>query len=177
MRTETEQLIEFGTFGRAQGLRGEIRFWAHNPESPLLKKGESALVGRSKDQLSEMVVNRIRRDRKGLFIGFVGCDDRTSAEALTGSKWYQHRSGFQTLEADELYVADLIGLSVRSTDGMDIGSVNDVVEIGPSLILLIGAGSKEIMVPYVDDFIERVALDQGVVIIKVLEGLLETGRG
>ena len=177
MSGKTEQLIELGTFGRAQGLRGEIRFWAHNPDSPLLKKGRVALVGRSQDELTEMVVNRVRRDRKGLFIGFESCQDRTSAEGLTGNKWFQSRASFESLRDDELYIADLIGLSVVSTDDQDIGTVLDVMEVGPNLLLLVKMEHREIMVPYVDEFVERVSLEEGVIRIKVLEGLLETGRG
>ena len=177
MSDETEQLIELGTFGRAHGLRGEVRFWAHNPSSVLLKKGCKALVGRSKVDLVERVVNRIRQDRKGFFVGFADCDDRTSAEALTGCKWFHPRSAFGALADDELYVVDLIGLSVRSADAEDLGTITDVVEVGPSLLLLVKTGTNEFMVPYVDEFVERVSLDEGVIEIKVLEGLLETGRG
>lgn len=177
MSAETEQLIELGTFGRAQGLRGEIRFWAHNPASPLLEKGMLALVGRSKTQLAEMVVDRVRRDRKGLFIGFRGCVDRTAAEKLTGCKWFQTRANFKALGDDELYVADLIGLKAVSIEGDDVGEVTDVVEVGPNLLLMIKMGHREIMVPYVDDFIVEVSLDGDFVKIKVVEGLLETGRG
>ena len=177
MSAKTEQLIELGTFGRAQGLRGEIRFWAHNPDSPLLKKGRVALVGRTRDGLTEMTVNRVRRDRKGLFVGFESCQDRTTAERLTGSKWFESRASFAALDDDELYIADLIGLSVVSSDGQDIGKLIDVMEVGPNLLLLVKMKHREIMVPYVDDFVERVSLEEGVVEIKVLEGLLETGRG
>ncbi|MGB0647500.1 MAG: hypothetical protein ACPGQS_10020, partial [Bradymonadia bacterium] len=84
MSGKTDTSVEFGKFGRAQGLRGEVRFWAHNPESPLLAKGQRALVGRSPLTVEVMTINRIRRDAKGILLGFVGCDDRNSAEALTG---------------------------------------------------------------------------------------------
>ena len=177
MSAKTEQLIELGTFGRAQGLRGEIRFWAHNTDSPLLKKGSVALVGRSRDNLTEMTVNRVRRDRKGLFIGFESCHDRTAAEGLTGCKWFQFRAAFKALENDELYIADLIGLTVLKDCGDNLGTVTDVMEVGPNLLLVVKVGHREVMVPYVDDFIERVSLDEGIDTIKVQEGLLETGRG
>ena len=177
MSGKTEQLIELGTFGRAQGLRGEIRFWAHNPASPLLQKGRVALVGASKENVTEMIVNRVRRDRKGLFVGFENCQDRTTAEGLTGFKWFQSRASFEMLADDELYIADLIGLSVVSADSQSIGTLVDVIEVGPTFLLLVKMEHREIMVPYVDEFVEHVSLDEGVIKIKVLEGLLETGRG
>ena len=176
MSAETEQLIELGTFGRAQGLRGEIRFWAHNPASPLLKRGALALVGRSKTQLAEMVVDRVRRDKKGLFVGFETCSDRTAAEALTGLRWFCEREAFAPLSPDEVYIADLVGLGVETDTGDRLGEVTDVVEVGPNLILIVLVGHREIMVPYVDSFIEGVSLENGLIKIKVLEGLLETGR-
>ncbi len=77
---------------------------------------------------------------------------------------------------DELYVADLIGLTALQDDGSSLGLVNDVVEVGPNLILMIKVGHREIMVPYVDDFVGDVDLQRGELKIKVVEGLLDTGR-
>ena len=85
MSGKTDIPVEFGKFGRAQGLRGEVRFWAHNPQSPLLAKGQKALVGRSPHATDAMVINRVRRDAKGILLGFVGCDDRNSSRGADRS--------------------------------------------------------------------------------------------
>ena len=175
MSNETSTLVELGTFGRAQGLRGEVRFWAHNPDSPLLRKGQTAMIGRTALDLREMVVSCVRRDKKGLFVGFESCSDRTTAEGLTGLHWFCEREDFEPLASDEVYIADLIGLNVETDTGDCIGQVSDVAEIGPTLILVVSTGHREIMVPYVDEFIEAVSLEEGTIRIKVLEGLLETG--
>jgi 16S rRNA processing protein RimM len=176
MSNETESLRELGKFGRAQGLRGEVRFWAHNPNSPLLKKGQQARIGLAKSSTVLVTINRLRRDGKGLVIGLEGCTDRTAAEALTGQYWYFSRSEFKPLGHNEVYVADLIGLNAIQTDGTSLGPVTDVVEVGPNLILMIKVGHREIMVPYVDDFVGDVDLEQGELRIRVVDGLLDTGR-
>lgn len=176
MSGKTDIPVEFGKFGRAQGLRGEVRFWAHNPRSPLLAKGQKALVGRSPHATDAMVINRVRRDAKGILLGFVGCDDRNSAEALTGQHWYCSRTEFTPLSDDEIYIADLIGMTALGGDKDTLGTVKDVVEVGPNLILVIKVGHREVMVPYVDEFVSDVNLENKQLTIRVIEGLLETGR-
>jgi 16S rRNA processing protein RimM len=176
MSNETEVLVELGRFGRAKGLRGDVRFWAYNPASPLLKKGQQALIGLTKATAVLMTIDRIRRDGKGVLLGLRECTDRTAAEALTGQHWFCRRSDFKPLAQDEVYVADLIGLTALQPDGSILGVVKDVVEVGPNLILMIKVGHREIMVPYVDDFVGDVDLQRGELMIRVVEGLLDTGR-
>ena len=176
MSNETDFLVELGKFGRAKGLRGDVRFWAHNPASPLLKKGQSALVGPSRTKAVPMTIERMSRDGKGVLVGLEGCTDRTAAEALTGQFWFCSRSDFKPLGRNELYVSDLIGLTALQLDGSTLGPVTDVVEVGPNLILMIKVGHREIMVPYVDDFVEGVDLQLGELRIRVVDGLLDTGR-
>lgn len=176
MSGKTDAPVEFGKLGRAQGLRGEVRFWAHNPESPLLAKGQTAFIGRSPLATQAMTVDRIRRDAKGILLGFAGCNDRNAAEALTGQRWFCSRTEFKPLGDDEIYVADLIGMTAMRSDDNVLGTVKDVIEVGPNLILVINLGHREVMVPYVDEFVREVSLEDKQLMIRVIDGLLDTGR-
>jgi 16S rRNA processing protein RimM len=177
MSREASQAVELGKLGRAQGLRGEVRLWAHNPDSPMLRKGAQVLIGATPERLTLLTVDRIRRDHKGLIIGFAGCSNRSEAEKLTGQLWFCQRSEFQPLKGDEVYVADLVGLVANDESGQEIGRVSDVLEIGPNLILELKTRHGKVMVPYVDEFVEGVDLETRTLTVRVVEGLLETGNG
>ena len=173
MVVSKKRTAELGKFGRAQGLKGEIRFYAHNPDSPLLKRGQLAKVGQDPRRSQEMRIERLRRDKKGFVVKLEGCDNRSDAQDLTGFRWFLDREDFAPIDATtEVYIADLIGLLALTEDERELGTVTDVLDIGPHEILVISKAGKELMVPYVDTFVTNVDLDAGRLCILVQPGLL-----
>ena len=166
-------LVDLGRFGRAHGVRGELRFWAHNPGSELIAEGREILVGRTPETAKSWVVERVRFDAKGSLVQLKGVDDRDQASALTGASWYEPRERFPDAASDEVYLVDLIGLPVKTSAGRALGRVADVIEAGGGDVLVIRDGRAQYMVPLVDEFVTRIETGgQGEVIIEPIDGLL-----
>ncbi len=165
--------VALGRFGRPHGVRGEIRFWAFNEGTGLVKAGRTIRVGPRKDQTVEYQVERVRRDAKGAVVKFEGLSDRDEAKALTNRFWFERREVFPALGEDEVYFVDLIGLMALTEDGEEIGRIKDVLDVGPSEILVIDRGGREAMVPNVDEFVLSVDLDAGQIIIRPIDGLID----
>jgi 16S rRNA processing protein RimM len=61
------------------------------------------------------------------------------------------------LPEGEFYWRDLIGMSVVTTNGYDLGQVSDIMETGANDVLVVkanrndGFGKKERLIPYVED--------------------------
>lgn len=110
-----------------------------------------------------------------------GLDDRDAAESLSGARIFISRASFPTPEDDEFYWVDLIGLAVRNREGLDLGTVVDLVQTGPSCVLRVRApaaraaaaqeaaqvkasekgdeeGEQECLIPFVSAFVDRVDL-------------------
>jgi 16S rRNA processing protein RimM len=166
-------LVDLGRFGRAHGVRGALRFWAHNPKSELIAQGREILVGRTPETAKLLMVERVRFDAKGSVIEFKGISDRDQASSLTGANWYEPRERFPEAGADEVYLVDLIGLPVKTSAGRALGRVADVIEAGGGDVLVIRDGRAQYMVPLVDDFVTRIETGaQGEVVIEPIDGLL-----
>jgi 16S rRNA processing protein RimM len=89
-------------------------------------------------------------------------DDRNLAEALTGARIFVSRASFPTPDDNEFYWIDLIGLAVRNRAGLDLGTVTHLIETGPHCVLCIRApaeGVGELMIPFVDAYVDRVDRD------------------
>jgi 16S rRNA processing protein RimM len=166
-------MVPFGKFGRPHGVRGDLRFWPHNPQSELLKVGRRICVGRSNADVEEHELTFVRFDARGAIVGLASINDRDEAASLTGHFWYEARESFPEPEADEIYLSDLIGLKVRTEEGLEVGHIKDVLTLGPSDILVIGSGGQTSMVPNVPDFVIRMDLEAGEVVIRPIEGLLD----
>ena len=165
--------VALGRFGRPHGVRGEIRFWAFNQDTVLVKAKRTVRVGTKSTDTTEYSIERVRSDAKGALVKFEGLSDRDEAKALTNRFWFEQRDVFPTLEKDEVYFVDLIGLVAFTEDGEEIGRVKDVLDVGPSEILVIDRGGREVMVPNVEQFVPRIDLDAGQVIIRPIEGLID----
>ena len=92
-----------------------------------------------------------------------GCDDRDAALGFRGSEVAVPRAQLPKTQANEYYWADLIGLKVASTAGVDFGSVADIVATGANDVLVVqgGADGRERLIPFIADVIAEVDLERG----------------
>ena len=99
-------------------------------------------------------------------------NDINEVEKYVGCSLYINHEDLDELEDDEYYYDDLIGLIAYSEDDQLIGEVVDLRELPRGILLEIKTEKKTALVPFVDDLIVDVDLDNNKIVIKVIEGLL-----
>ena len=78
------------------------------------------------------------------------------------------------LEPDEYFITDLIGLEVRTEDGEILGTMKDVLETGANDVYVVQMkDGKELLLPAIGDCILNVDLEQGVMTVHILDGLMD----
>lgn len=165
-------LIACGRLGRPHGVRGALRAWPLNPNSPLVKAGRTFLVGRDARKTRTLTVSKAHRDAKSWVIRLEGVDDRDVAAKLTGLTWFEQREAFAPVADDEVYLVDLIGLAVQTEAGDALGVIADIWQAGAGDVLVIRGERGEHLVPNVPDFVIRLDPAQPPVIIRPIDGLL-----
>jgi len=118
--------VVIGKFGRPHGVRGELRFWPHNPDSSVLAEGRVVGVEGAPDDASTHVVEKARAAAKFWIVKLEGVDDRDEAAAFRNREVYVSRDVLPELDDDEYYHADLVGLAVLGHQSAS----DPVVEIG-----------------------------------------------
>jgi 16S rRNA processing protein RimM len=130
----------------AHGVRGEVRIkcFTERPQDV----GAFGPV-ETEDGQRRFTVKVTRSVKEGVAATLSGIADRDAAEALKGLRLYVPRSALPVLpaEADEYYLADLIGLAVRWVDGPEAeGKVVAVHNFGAGdlveVALAEGSGTK-----------------------------------
>jgi 16S rRNA processing protein RimM len=160
---ESNQSTRIGRIVGAFGLRGEVKvepltdFWER------FHKGSRLLLN------GNWVTVQSYREHKGRpLITLSGVPDATAAEKL---QW-EYLEGValerSELDEDEFFTEDLIGLKVVSTEGLELGVVEDVMESPAHDILVVG----DSLIPAVKEFVTDVDLDNGVLTIKTIPGLI-----
>ncbi len=103
---------------------------------------------------------------------------REGAETLTNSSVYASAGDLPALADDEVFVHDLVGLSVVPVDdagapaGAPLGAIRDVLEGGAQDLLVVArAGQPDVLLPDVPEFVVRVDTAGGKVFVRPPEGL------
>lgn len=138
----TDKTITLAVVTGAHGVTGEIRL-------KLFGEGVAALRRYRTFNDSSLTLKKVRDDGKGGAIArFVEISDRNVAESLRGTELTVPRSALPPLEEGEYYHADLIGLTVISVSGQDIGTCVAVENFGAGDVVEIERpDGKRFMVP------------------------------
>ena len=126
----------------AHGVAGEVRL-------KLLGEGFDALKPHKSFNGGALTLAKLRSDNKGGAIArFAEVADRTAAEKLRGTALTVSRDALPALEEGEFYHSDLLGLTVVTESGDEVGIVCAVENFGATDIVEIERpDGKKFMVP------------------------------
>ena len=180
--TEEAEFVTIARVAKTQGRHGEVAatLLTDFPELFETRRKLFALGERGKgDQGGAAQPNRRKLEldehwfHKGMVVlKFAGVDSISDAETLVGSEIQIPRSERAALGNDEFYVSDLIGCTV-SDSSREIGRIKDVQFGSGEAPLLVIEGEKEYLVPFAAAYIEKIALEQKRLEMKLPEGMLE----
>ncbi|MCW9045864.1 MAG: ribosome maturation factor RimM [Alphaproteobacteria bacterium] len=171
-----EERICVGAISGPHGVRGQIKLigFTANPK-------DITSYGTVSDETGNKTfkVKVVGTAAKGRLIASIeGVDDRDKAEALKGTKLYVLRSALPEPEEDEYYHADLIGLTVQSMDGDDLGTIRTVLNHGAGDILEVELADGEAeMVPFTKASVPLVDIAAQRVLVDPPEGIFESLGG
>jgi 16S rRNA processing protein RimM len=182
--TEEAEFVTIARVTKTQGRHGEVAatLLTDFPELFATRKKLYALSGSGSGNAALRSVAALPRRKldldehwfhKGMVVlKFAGVDSISDAETLVGSEIQIPSSERAGLGKDEFYVSDLIGCTVTDS-GREIGRVKDVQFGSGEAPLLVIEGEKEYLVPFAAAYIEKIALEQKRLEMKLPEGLLE----
>jgi 16S rRNA processing protein RimM len=177
--TEEAEFVTIARVAKTQGRHGEVAATLLTDFPELFEKRKKLFaLGNSGKQSGAAELRRsLELDEywfhKGMVVlKFAGVDSISDAEMLVGSEIQIPRSERAALGNDEFYVSDLIGCTVTDSGG-EIGRIKDVQFGSGEAPLLVIEGEKEYLVPFAAAYIEKIALEQKRLEMKLPEGLLE----
>ncbi|MBR7163780.1 MAG: 16S rRNA processing protein RimM [Clostridia bacterium] len=163
-------LIEIGEVVNTHGIRGEIKLnpWTDSLEDLTdivtfyVKDGDNALA---------LYADSVRIHKNCAIIKLENVDDMQTAETFRGRVLYVKKE--ENLPEGRYYIADLIGLSVLTEDGV-FGTVSDVFQTGANDVYEVKRkGEKPAYLPAIKEVIKEINLSEGTMTVAIPEGLLE----
>lgn len=166
-----ERLVALGAIGRPHGVGGEVRVHRFNPESTLLSEVDLVWLRKEGEAPRAARVERARVHGPHVLLVLEGVRGRDAAEALRGAEVCLPREALPEPAEDEVYHADLIGLTAVLADGSPAGEVVDVLSYPSADCLLVQGEDADREVPILPPYVERVDLDTRTVVVAHLEDL------
>jgi 16S rRNA processing protein RimM len=144
-----DRRILLGVIGRPHGVRGLLHVVSHTQDPTSL-----AEYGPLDDGAGRRFVLRWRGEGVAALAELVDgrempVADRDAAARLTNTRLYIDRDRLPEPDAEEVDLADLLGLSARDADGALLGSVAQVHDYGAGVSLEIArADAPALLVPF-----------------------------
>ena len=156
-----------GSIVGLHGLKGELKVKA-DTNFDRFQVGTTLYL--EEDTAMKAVVVTSHRIHKGLdLITLNDQYDINQVSHLVGKTLYTVHQR-EDLDDGEYYYEDLIGKTIITEQGETIGVVWDIRELPHGILLEVMVHDKNVMIPFVDEFIKEVRDDA--IIIHVIEGLL-----
>ena len=161
----------------AHGLRGEVKVESYTDFDSRFAAGQQLLLG------DELFLTEIAaaRPHKGVFLlTFAEITDRAAAESLHNEWLYIPEDAAMKLDEDSFWVHDIVGLSVQTETHKLLGEVTDVIFTGANEVYVIQPApgvnrDRELLIPALTDVIRAVDFEAGVVTVRLLAGMLDSG--
>lgn len=118
-------------------------------------------------------VTRLRQERDVLLLAVDGMTDRNMAESLRGKFVMIPLRDALPLEEDEIYLFEIVGMSVYTDTDEYLGDVAEIMETGANDVYLLRGGNRgDVLIPDTDEVIQSIDRANRKIIITPLIGLL-----
>ena len=168
-----EDMLRVGVISSTHGVRGEVKVFPTTDDPARFEELETVLLDTGKEKL-ELEIAGVKFFKNMVILKFKGYDSINDVERYRGKNLWITREQAVPLGEDENFVADLIGLAVVTDGGETLGTMKDVMFTGANDVYVVERGNgKELLLPAIKDCILDVDLENGVMTVHVLDGLLD----
>jgi 16S rRNA processing protein RimM len=163
-----------GRIGKAHGLRGEVTIEVRT-DDPDLRFAPGAVLETDPPRRGPLTVASGRVQGGRLVLRFKGIEDRTAAEGLRNTMLIIETDPDELPDdPDEFYDHQLVGLRVVTVDGREVGTVAEMLHLPTQdLFAVTRPDGREVLIPFVEEIVPDVDLEEQTVLVDPPAGLLE----
>lgn len=168
-----DNLVIIGTIIGTHHLTGTVKVNSIFEEFDVIV-GERVLLEKGDVRKLLTIKNAKRLNEKKLIINFVEINNIEQAKEINGFQIKIRRDLLPEKNENEFYIKDLLGIDVYENDEK-IGEVLDVMETAAHEILIIKdtVSKEEIMIPFIEQFVEEIDFKNNRINVKLIEGMRE----
>jgi 16S rRNA processing protein RimM len=171
--------VVVGHLSKPHGTKGEVYVWSltDRPETTFVVGAELHVAGPGgdlpDDGLPALRVTGVRPYRKGFLVHFDGILDRDQAEILGGRYLLRPFRETDPLEEEEIFYHQLLGMTVVTLGGEEVGRIHEVYGLRPAELLDVRGEARDHLIPFTREIVVEWSTADRRLIIDPPEGLLD----
>lgn len=167
-----EEYFEIGQIVNTSGLKGEIKVKPFTDNITEFESLKTIYVSIA-DNLKKFVVQKVRYSKNMVFIKLEGIDTLEEAKKYRNLYLKIHRKNVVQPKANSYFISDIIGCKVFTDKQEELGKIGDVFPTGSNDVYVIkDETGKEILLPAIKQVIKKVDVENKVIIVHLMEGLI-----
>ena len=148
-----EDMFQVGIITSPHGVKGEVKVFPTTDDNNRFKKLRDCYI-EYKNELMPVKASGCKFFKNMVILGFEDFNNMNDVEKFRQCKIYVDREHAVSLDEDEYFVADLLGISVIDDRDNSLGVIDDVIETGSNdVYVVMNEQGKELLVPAIKDCI------------------------
>lgn len=167
--------LKVGKIVNTHSLKGEVKVISSTDfEEERFKEGTNLLITRGNQVIKEVVVESYRTHKNSLLVKFKDINTIEEAEKLKNLQIKIDSNNIGELEENEYYFHEIIGCEVFDENNKSLGEITEILTPGANDVWVIkGQNGKEILIPYIEDVVKNIDIENKKINIEVMEGLID----
>jgi len=165
-----------GRIDNTHGIRGEVRVLSTTDfEEERFAVGNRLAAFKKDDKKPTWVtIESVRRHKNFILLTFEGMDNINMVEPFKEGllKVTKDQMTDDLLQENEFFFHEIIGCEIVSEEGEKIGVVSDILQTGANDVWVVKGAKKEHYIPYIEDIVKEINVDDKRIVIHVMDGLL-----
>jgi len=167
-----KERLEVGQIVNTFGIKGFVKIYPFVNDINRFDDLKKIYV-KTKNQENELEIEEVKYQKNMVLIKFKGIETPEDANKLRNAYVLIDRKDAIPLEEGEFFIADLLGLPVFLDTGEKLGVLDDIYNTGSSDIYVVkNELGKQFLLPYIDDVIKKIDLENSKIIVHLIEGLI-----
>jgi len=164
-----------GKIVNTQGIKGEVRVISQTDFSDVrYKKGNTLFLFQDKKAPLELVIKSHRKHKNFDILSFEEHPSINDVEKYRDGILRIPAEDLHELDEHEFYYHEIIGLKVQTTEGEEIGKIKEILSPGANDVWVVQRqGKKDALIPYIDEVVKEINLEEGLVTVELMEGLID----
>lgn len=170
-----EKWFNVGKIVNTHGIRGEVRVISRTDfAEDRYQVGNTLHLFRENKEPLELTIASHRTHKNFDLLTFEGYHNVNDVEPLRDGILKINESQLTDLDEGEFYFHEIIGCTVYTDQGEEVGPIREILTPGANDVWVIkGKRGKDILIPYIEQIVKDVDIKAQKVIITPMEGLLD----
>ncbi|WP_026891265.1 ribosome maturation factor RimM [Lacrimispora aerotolerans] len=168
-----ENLLRVGVISSTHGVKGEVKVFPTTDDPARFKSLKKVMLDTGREHM-DLEIQGVKFFKNMVILKFKGFDSIDEIEKYKGKDLLISRDQAVKLGPDENFIIDLIGLRVVTEDGAELGTLTDVIKTGANDVYEVRTGEgKDVLLPAIKECVLGVDIEEGIVTVHIMDGLLD----